>query len=194
MPSPRPMGRWRLTAPGMRWRIGLAFALLALLLFGAVAAMSALEARRQVASDAAARLGQLAARVASDLDVGMYERMREVRLLAEGSAMLTADLSGDAWRGALDRLQDSHPQYTWVGVTDAQGRVLAASDGLLVGADASGRPWFLGAARGPFVGDVHGAVLLASLVQPSGANRCGWWTSRRRCSATADTSACSRRT
>ena len=37
-------------------------------------------------------------------------------------------------------------------------------DGMLVGGDVSERPWFQGALKGSFLGDVHAAKLLAKLL------------------------------
>lgn len=52
-------------------------------------------------------------------------------------------------------------RYSWLGVADVEGRVLAASRGVLEGESVAQRPWFrLGLDR-PTAGDVHEAQLLA---------------------------------
>ena len=148
----------------MRWRIGLGFAGLAAVLFGAVGWVSGQQARSQAQEDAARVLAQLAARVMSDLDVGMFERRREVRNLAE--PVDDPAIDADRWRLKLQRLQASNTYYSWIGLVDLQGRVLAATGGLLEGQDVSARPWFRGARGQTFVGDVHDALMLARLLPP----------------------------
>lgn len=51
---------------------------------------------------------------------------------------------------------------SWAGYARNDGTVLAASNGVLVNADVSSRPWFKQGLEGNFAGDVHEAVLLAS--------------------------------
>ena len=73
----------------------------------------------------------------------------------------------------LQALLDQHaatPGHAWVGVTDAQGRVQAALQGRLVGADFSGHAWWSAAQSGLYFGDVHEMPSLAELLPslPSG--------------------------
>src|SRR5690606_12216270 len=73
----------------------------------------------------------------------------------------------DTVRRELETLQQSYPTYAWIGLTDAQGRVVAATRGMLEGADVSARPWFRNALNGVHMGDVHDALLLAQLLGAS---------------------------
>ncbi|MCA0919897.1 cache domain-containing protein [Pseudooceanicola nanhaiensis] len=59
-------------------------------------------------------------------------------------------------------------RISWIGYAGVDGTVREASDGLLVGADVSERPWFRNGLRSGFAGDVHEAVLLANLLRPEG--------------------------
>ncbi len=94
---------------------------------------------------------------------GMDERLREVRTLAEAHpAQVLED-----WRPALQRLQAARPQYSWIGVVRPDGTVATATGGLLQGASVATRAWFQGGLQGSFVGDVHPAKLLATLLPPS---------------------------
>ncbi len=61
-------------------------------------------------------------------------------------------------------LQGDGSRISWVGLADTAGNVRYASGNMLVGQDVSSRPWFRGGLRGGFAGDVHEAVLLASLL------------------------------
>lgn len=102
------------------------------------------------------------ARSAADLLASqLTERDREIRLLSEAAAFTRGDLLAPEINRMLGARRQAFDQYAWIGVTDARGRVLQASDGLLVGQDVSQRPWFQAALKGPYTGDVHEALLLA---------------------------------
>lgn len=55
-------------------------------------------------------------------------------------------------------------KISWAGYADLNGTVLAASNGLLEGVHVGERLWFQRGLEAPFAGDVHEAVLLASLL------------------------------
>lgn len=70
----------------------------------------------------------------------------------------------------LMRTQARQQHTAWVGMADTQGKVMAATGGLLVGQSVAARPWFQKGLEGPFVGDVQQALLLGSLLErPPGA-------------------------
>jgi diguanylate cyclase (GGDEF)-like protein/PAS domain S-box-containing protein len=113
----------------------------------------AVEALRQVAVD-----------FRDGLDHGMAQQYKEVRVLAQLEPFRRFD-DPESMRRALDQIQIGFDHFAWLGVTDAQGKVVAAAGGLLDGVDVSKRPWWQGARRGaPFVGDVHSALLLEKLL------------------------------
>ncbi|MGY4403602.1 hypothetical protein [Bradyrhizobium sp. USDA 3315] len=58
-------------------------------------------------------------------------------------------------------------RYSWLGIADLEGRVLAARDGMLEGASVAQRPWFRRGVDAPAAVDVHEAQLLASLLPAS---------------------------
>ena len=111
------------------------------------------------------RLADLAYQTTDRLDQGLFERYREVQLMA-GGAELGDPAIPPAWKQAqIDRIQDSYPHYAWIGVTDTSGRVVASTKGILGGIDVSARPWFGNALKGASnVGDLHEAKLLANVL------------------------------
>ncbi|WP_028998152.1 diguanylate cyclase domain-containing protein [Azohydromonas australica] len=122
-------------------------------------------ARRHELSQAGAELMQVGWQLRDQLDRGMAERHAEVVALAD-SELLRSLADPSLIRDALQTLQRKVPLCTWIGVADSNGRVLAATGGLLEGQNVSSRPWFQAGARGPFAGDVHNAVLLERLLPP----------------------------
>lgn len=163
-------GRW-LRRRSMRARIALAFTTLALLLFGTISYLSAREAYRQSERDTAAALQQLAQRLSQRLDADMAARLGEVRQIAALDQLLDWQLNPTHWRLLVEGLQRNSRHYSWIGVATPDGQVLAATQGLLEGRNVRQRPWFQQGLQAPIVGDVHEAVLLASLLRPDAGSQ-----------------------
>lgn len=142
--------------------MGLGGIALGLILTGAVAFHL-----ESITRDAASRLlDGTARRIAGRLAADLREREREVASLA--FLIDRAGRSGSAGvRDLLEGLKQRRPDYAWIGLTDAQGTVLAASQGLLEGKSVASRPWFSEGRKGRFVGDPHEAILLAEHMKPS---------------------------
>jgi diguanylate cyclase (GGDEF)-like protein len=104
-----------------------------------------------------------AARVFSD---GLHERSRQIELLANTEVMWSGGLDTGDVRRVLELSQVSTPDHKWIGVASMDGIVRSATGGLLVGQDVASRPWFPGGSKGTYVGDVHPAKLLATLLPP----------------------------
>lgn len=159
-----------------RAQSALLFGGLVLVLTAILALVVYLLMARQAVSDQGQTLHTQAASTSVMLAEGLYERMREVDLLAS-SAALRQDGGGvikpDGWLPVLEKMQETRPQFAWLGVTDAQGVVKVAAHGLLEGQDVSARPWFKAALKGPAAGDVHPAKLLAALL-PTQADNEPW--------------------
>lgn len=119
---------------------------------------------RQAETDIGSGLAELAFQTTDKLDQGMYERYREVKLMAERHEITDPDVPHSVKRAVLDSMQATYPYYAWIGVTDAAGKVRVSSKGLLENVDVSGRPWFAAAFKGRHLHDVHEAVLLAKLL------------------------------
>ncbi len=105
-----------------------------------------------LASNIGASVGELASQTANRLDRGMFERYREVQLMA---GRLAGMRSGDALQAELDAARNSYRFYVWFGLTDMQGTVREASGGVLRGTSVADVPWFRRALLGGPLGDVH---------------------------------------
>lgn len=110
-------------------------------------------------------LGETAKGLAERLDADMRARTARAAILGSLEALQDPRSA----QRLVDEILTRDPSTAWVGVTDAQGTVVAASGGILVGQSVAQRPVFQRAQDGMFVGDVHDAVLLAKLLpNPSG--------------------------
>jgi PAS domain S-box-containing protein len=150
---PRALGAW----------MALAFALLSIVFTLVLSAVIERKATEQVKSGIGYSLADRAAQTSDKLERGMFERYREVGLIARRHD-LGADVPLARRRETLERVQASYGYYSWIGLAGIDGRVQVAARGMLEGADVSRRPWFGDALKGDYVGDVHEAVLLAKLL------------------------------
>jgi diguanylate cyclase (GGDEF)-like protein len=120
--------------------------------------------REQMVEDQRAVLQGIAESAATVIAENLTERRREIELLAQSDAFRQKAQGAPSIEKALERLKQSYPHYSWIGLTDAQGTVRSATSQLLKGQSAVERPWFQQGRRGVFVGDVHEAKLLATLL------------------------------
>jgi hypothetical protein len=67
-------------------------------------------------------------------------------------------------RQDIDFVSQLDQRYSWLGVTDVEGKVLASTRGMLEGETVAQRPWFRRGLTGPTAIDVHEAQLLARLM------------------------------
>ena len=119
---------------------------------------------RQAEADIGRSLAELAFQTTDKLDQGMFERYREVKLMAERHEITDRAVPLSVKRALFDSMQATYPYYAWIGLTDKAGKVQVASRGLLENVDVSRRPWFAAAGKGQHLHDVHEAVLLAQLL------------------------------
>ena len=151
--TPRALGAW----------LALAFTLLSIVLTLAIIAVIEHKANEQVKEGIGHGLAELAMQTSDKLERGIFERYREVGLLAQRRD-LGEDVPPARRRAVLDQVQASYGYYSWIGMAGLDGRVEVATRGLLEGADVSKRPWFHNALQGKHAGDVHEALLLAQLL------------------------------
>ncbi|MCK7575374.1 MAG: diguanylate cyclase [Chromatiales bacterium] len=165
----RPPARRRLALDGLRARLILLFGGVSLLL--GVLSTGVIErlATQDMTELSGERLQEIARSIAGTLSESLLERRREILLMSRSPLLIEGDWNAPAVRTIIEDVKQSYRPYAWMGVTDAEGRVVVATDGLLEGVDVSRRPWFIHGADGVFVGDVHEAVLLARHLQPENA-------------------------
>lgn len=144
-----------------------AFGLLVLAVAAALSFGAAAFSQRISLNDQGDVLHALARSTATVLADGLFDRMREVELLAMRPRAQASRINPADWTPVLTQLQSGRPQYSWIGITDPSGTVLAATGDMLVGEDVSARPWFQAARSQPHTGDVHPAKLLAAMLPPS---------------------------
>jgi diguanylate cyclase (GGDEF)-like protein len=116
-------------------------------------------------------LHSLAFSMSKAIATNLEEREREVRLLASSRTLTDGPLDSPEVRTSLDTTKRTYSYYAWIGIATLDGRIVAASDDMLVGQSAGTRPWFSQGQNSLYIGDIHQAVLLAkSLGQQDASN------------------------
>lgn len=159
-------GGWRggWGTPRLRVVLALGFGTLGFLTTLALAASVSREATRRLEAEVGGQLVEIAGQMARGLDIGMFERWRDIQIAAASDSLRDPGTGTAAKRAAMERLQATYPAYSIIGLIDADGRFSVTSTGALEGADVSGRDYFRGGRAGPYVGDVHPAKLLEALM------------------------------
>lgn len=118
------------------------------------------------AKDAQLRLQQLSWQMRDSLNRVVAKGVGDVRLLAELPEVRQAARPEEA-RAVLESLQQTFPDYAWIGIAHLDGTVFAATRALLKHADVSARPWFQHGKESIRAEDYHPAVLLGKLLPAS---------------------------
>jgi PAS domain S-box-containing protein len=149
---------------GLAAYLALAFSLLSIVLTLVLVAVVERAATDHVKVSIGHGLAELALQTSDKLDRGMFERYREVALIAQRADLVDPSLSLGERRRILASAQDSYGYYSWLGLAGPDGKVQVSAGGLLEGADVAQRPWFKNALHGTHVGDVHEAALLSKVL------------------------------
>lgn len=138
---------------------GLALAILALVggYLGSVATDELYQAQQTAVRATAQSAAEL-------LATQLRDREREIELLSTAPYLAEGPMDAARVRSALDRRAALHDEFAWLGVADADGQVLQATGGMLAGRSVAQRDWFIAARERVYVGDVHEAKLLATLL------------------------------
>lgn len=154
----------QISAKSLGLYLAVCFSLLSVLLTLILLVVIDVTVTKQAKASIGGNLAELAHQMSYRLDRAMFERYREVQLIADRIGRDENPVSGPENRRMLDALQQTYPNYAWIGATDEQGKVLVATRGVLENADVSARPWFQNVKTNLHVGDVHEANMLAQLL------------------------------
>jgi len=104
--------------------------------------------------------------LASDMNQALASRLNAVQAAA---AILRTDMGSDAprtLRAVFDELQSTYPEFEWIGLADATGKVVAANAGLREGSNVAEHPWLLQGLKGPWIGNVKSEASLNEKPHP----------------------------
>jgi hypothetical protein len=109
---PRALGAW----------LALAFILLSIVLTVLLVALVEYKANEQAKSSIGHGLAELATQATDKLERGMFERYREVGLLAQRRG-LRPEFPPARRRATLDEVQSGYGYYSWIGIAGMDGKV-----------------------------------------------------------------------
>jgi len=150
----------------LRGQLALWFGGLSLLILLSVGLYVGRLATQQVATTAGASIHATARAAADLLSASLRDHELDIMLLSLAPHFTRGDLAQPAVRRSLEQRRSLREEYAWIGVTDPQGTVVQAVDGILQGQSVAQRPWFIEGQTGVYTGDVHNAVLLEKLLPP----------------------------
>lgn len=109
-------------------------------------------------------LNQLAQSMAYQLSKDMQNRSSEIKMLAALPMMTDSTISLGQKQAVFESIQASYPHYAWIGMTDAQGNIIAGTGNVSVGQNVAQRTWFQQGSLELHLGSVHDAFLLSELM------------------------------
>jgi len=121
---------------------------------------------RHATDEARLRLEQLSWQMRDSLDRTLEQTARDVSLLSSLPSIRRIDNPG-ASRKIIDKLQSHYADYAWIGIAKPDGKIVAATRGMLEDRDVTLRPWFHAGQREVIAEDYHPAVMLGKLLPPA---------------------------
>lgn len=101
---------------------------------------TAYRVQRGLIQSSGQRLVQAASDAAGKLDMRILERYRDIQVLSSTPMVHSQD--HEALTISLRTLAQAHSAYRWIGITDSQGKIVAATDPSSLSQDQSQRLWF----------------------------------------------------
>lgn len=152
----------------LRTRLAALIALIVVLLSWLLGTFIHVDLSQRLREESGRELVELAYQMGDRLDRDMAARASILEVFAQLDALREPGARQEQIR-LLDQLSAKMPALAWIGLLDAQGTVSVGSDRILEGINIAHRPVYREALDGLFIGDVHEALLLQSLLpNPSG--------------------------
>ena len=145
-------------------RIALWFSCLSLVTLISVGLYASRVSTQQRVVTAGQSVHATALTAANFLGANLRERQLEIELLSQAPHFVRGDLSHPDILQSLELHKKSRSEFAWLGVADANGKVIQASGGMLQGLSVGKRPWFSEGLQRVYKGEVYEAVFLARLL------------------------------
>lgn len=95
---------------------------------------------------------------AAELELALSSRLQSVQALATLLGARLRPETARVLRMTLRELQSTYPEFEWIGLADAQGKVLAATGGLLEGDSIAERRGFVPGLQAAWIGAVQDGI------------------------------------
>ena len=147
--------------PGLKTLLALGSGLLISTLVAILGFIIEGPATRQIEMRIGTDLQELAFQVHDRLRRELSERLDDVKLAATSAAFVDPAVSRLTREARLHRLSHDFARYTWIGLVDAGGKVVASTDSALAGSDLTHEVWFRDGLQGPYLGALKASPALA---------------------------------
>jgi PAS domain S-box-containing protein len=156
--SSRPLHRWiQSLNPNHHFRAKLA--LIIGCFAGLVLVLMSSAASHRLTSELQRTIGQsldsTAQRIATNFERAMFEHYREMQILASRNAIEDPTVNVALKRSLLQVLKDTHVHYDWIGLIDAEGTVIAATEYQQEGQNLRDRPLLQAGFKDAFSSEVY---------------------------------------
>lgn len=147
--------------PRLHLAAAIGWTVFAIILLAALAGanLASREAERRTRTDIERLLTQFATQIHLALDMSLATRRSILQTTATQIAA-SYDRGADALRHHVEAVQAQFPEFVWLGVVDEHGQVMAATGGILHGADVSAQSWFQEGQQHALFGDARHYPLL----------------------------------
>ena len=152
----------------LRAAAALFFGLVAVAFTVLVASLAGRSLRQSLERQLGGHFETLAGQMSDKLDRTIYERYRTLQLAATLAPLRATDATSTDRRRVLTALQESTPDFAWIGFVDPTGRIDTSTAGLGEGSSAEARPWFRGAREQAYAGNLREAPEIAAAAAPAG--------------------------
>jgi diguanylate cyclase (GGDEF)-like protein len=138
---------------GLKSLLALGSGVLVLSLAGVLWFVIEATATRQLEARIGAHLRELAFQLNDKLDRGLYERFHSIQVAATLADLADPRAPPAAKSAVLNWLHRTYVDYSWIGLADTAGQLVAATDMLPEADNVTLEPWFRGGLGGPYLGE-----------------------------------------
>ncbi|KAJ3167364.1 hypothetical protein HDU88_002286 [Geranomyces variabilis] len=151
-------------------RLSLALLAVSLIFLATSASIVGTVVDRDLKESSGRSLVQIASTAAQAMHDDLFARYRDLAIISTLPFVRDPETPAGTLQNLLDKTANTYKYYSWIGIAWNDGT--AASNGLLQGKSVAARPWFIACKnatvnQAPYIGDVHGALLLQSALNLS---------------------------
>ncbi|KAJ3174784.1 hypothetical protein HDU87_006900 [Geranomyces variabilis] len=144
-------------------RLSLALLAVSIIFLATSASIVGTVVEKDLKESSGTSLVQIARTAAQTLYDNLFARYRDLAIISTLPFVRDPTTPAATLQDLLDKTANTYTYYSWIGIALNNG--IAASNGLLQGRSVVARPWFIACKnatinQAPYIGDVHGAVLL----------------------------------
>lgn len=148
-------------ANSLQAKLSMSIWLIALMMFAGGSIFLGEKFSEQAKNNKGVLFSEIAQSMVGELDKDMFSRSTDIKFFSNLIQVRDSRFGIEQKRDLMNDIINKHSTFSWIGMTDKYGVILAESSGLLKGVDVSKREYFIQGSKGAYAGDIHEATLLA---------------------------------